>query len=386
MKNKFSIFNFQFSIFLIFCVACEGMIKELDIETIGFPSKLSISAFLDGESGVFDITIMEGRSFAEINESNFQSKENIRNGEIRLYENDELIQYIPGPFDMSVKIEQINFDWGFMNGRNGSRHVLREINTRPGGVYRLEVDLEGYPTATSTAVMPVAPVVSANMDTSEIVIRENALDVSTLGYLLYHLGNRHETTFSGKYWPVSVNVADLDGQTNYYALDIYHWYENTNTSRFYIWGIGVPDLSILLDADMDTSGAFNIEQASTELYLFSMLMLSNASFLEENIPPVFYAAIPEMQNHPYNPRFEDDPDYEKITTNHSLTLRVKHIMPVTYRYYRSLRQQREGIDFFSEPVTVIHNIENGFGSFAVHNTASVTLLEWKTHEYQRKEE
>ena len=77
------------------------MKKELDIELIGFQPKLSVTSILNGGSGIFDIRLMEGTSLAE---RYYRDIEIICNGEIRLYEDGELILSIPGPFDMSRKI------------------------------------------------------------------------------------------------------------------------------------------------------------------------------------------------------------------------------------------------------------------------------------------
>jgi len=84
----------------------------------------------------------------------------------------------------------------------------------------------------------------------------------------------------------------------------------------------------------------------------------------------------------------ENPDFEKITTRHLLILRVRNILPAIYRYYQDLTMQnnsRGGL-FGEQTATVVGNIENGYGSFAVYNTTSIPLLEWETYEYRKKEE
>ena len=97
IKNKIKILLFQF---LILHYSCE-LRKDLDIELVKFPPKLSITAILDRENYWLDISLMEGRSLANYTYSYTFDKENIRYGEIRLFEDGILIRSISGPFDMS---------------------------------------------------------------------------------------------------------------------------------------------------------------------------------------------------------------------------------------------------------------------------------------------
>ena len=374
--NKFSqILLFPF---LILLFSCDGMIKELDIDVLSFPPKLSVTALLDGEYGILDISIMEGLSIADY-ETYKQQKEDIRNGEIRLYEDARLIWSRQGPFDMSRKIEEYGDVWGW--GKSGYRGVFREIGTRPGGVYRLEVELEGCPKAVSSSAMPVAPVVSATMDTSVQMIRKHVKEIGMMGHWLYLFGNRNfldnNPSKPDKYWPVTISIPN-QGQ---YVLDIRYWSELTdNTSIIaYNWGIGGLDASILLENGMDRL-LTNLNEV-VDLYMFSLLMTNDFNFSGKYNSRTFYAAVPENQNN--NSDFEGNPDYEKVTRLHSLELRVKHITPATYRYSRGMMLQWENSGMLSsEPVNIVGNMENGYGIFSVYNTTSIKLLEWETHEYR----
>ena len=374
------IFIIRYSIFncVLFFVACE-MTKELDIEQFSFPPKLAVTAILDGENGVFDINIKESLSLAEYNRRTL-SKENIRNGEIRLYEDDVLIRTISGPFDMSTELSETGNGW--VRGKNGYRRSMLGINTHPGNVYRLEVEVEGYPMAVATSVMPTALVVSASMDTSVQVIKKHVKEIGTVGYWLSHMASSfNNENYPVRYWPFSINIVDA-GAISYCTLDILHWYESSNnTFGLRNWGIGGSDASILLETGMDR-GLLNSEQV--DLYLFPMLMLSDF----KDATRQFFAAVIEIPNNPkYDDSYLDDnPDVEKITTWHSLNLRVRNITPATYRYYHSLSLQYADDMFTEQPATVVSNIEGGYGSFSVFNTTSIPLLEWETYEYRIKEE
>jgi hypothetical protein len=305
-------------------------------------------------------------------------KDNIRNGEIRLYEDGELIFSQPGPFDMSRNITETGNGWKW--GKNGYHYVTGGIDTRAGSEYRLEVDVEGYPLAVAVSVMPTAPVVSASMDTSVLVIKKNVVQIGAAGYWFNQLGTNWYENYPYKYWLFSVSV-DVPGADNCFALDILNYRRNDSMNQGTFWGIGGSDASILMELGMD-SELLGSKQA--DLYLFPMLMTNNFKGATRN----FFAAATEIPNHQeYDDLYlVDHPDIEKITTQYSLTLRVRSIPPAIYRYYRSLSLQLADNMFTEQPTAVVGNIENGYGSFAVYNTASIPLLEWETYEYRKKEE
>ena len=360
------------SVFLFFpiFVACD-MTKELDIDILSLPPKLSVTAILNGGSGVFEIRLM---GITSISETYWLNKDNVRNGEIRLYEDGKLIFTLPGPFDMSREITSHGYRWKW--GKNGYYYVTGGMDTRAGSDYRLEVDVEGYPLAVSSSVMPTAPVVSAIMDTSVQMIKKNVVEIGAAGYWLSNLGTDWYGKYPDKYWPFSVSVDDA-GADNYFALDILNYRRNDNMNRGTFWGIGGSDATILLELGMD-SELLGSKQA--DLYLFPMLMTNNFKGGTRN----FFAASVEILNHQEfdDSSLVDHPDMEKITTQHSLILRVRSISPAIYRYYRSLSSQLTDDMFTEQPTVVVGNIENGYGSFAVYNTANITLLEWETYEYR----
>jgi len=366
------IFILRYSIFncVLFFVACDfTLIKEIDIK---FPDRLpglSVTAILNGNFGVFDIRL--------IDQSYIRTKEIICDGEIRLFEDGTLILSIPGPFDMSKEITDRG--WGWNMGRNGYRWIRGGISTHPGSVYRLEVDVEGYPMAVSSSVMPKAPVVSAKMDTSVQVSKKNVKEISNAGYWLAQMNLIWNENYPDRYWPLSVSV-DASDVNNHFALDVI--YINTDDYRAFSMGIGSSDVSILLSEGME--GEF-LNNEHVDMYLFPMLITKNLKDVSNN----FYVAVVDISDHPThdNLYLEEDQNLEKIITQHVLILHVRNITPATYQYFRSLSSQFDDTGVFSEqPVNVVSNIEGGYGSFAVYNTTDITLLEWETIEYREKEE
>ena len=361
---------------LYLLIACE-MAKELDIEAPYFPPKLSVTAILNGQNGTFEIRLMEGLSLAEFKQSYSHNKNVVRNGEIRLYEDDEIILSIPGPFDMSAQIT--NFGDGWKYGQNGYYRIRTGISTHPGSVYRLEAELEGFPMAVSTSVMPMAPVVSISVDPATQVIKKHVREIGVAGLWMYQMSPpRPYGHYPEKYWPFSVTV-DIPGENNYFAFNLTN-VEANRFSRF--WGIGSADASVLMEDGM-ADELFGNRVA--DLYLFPFLVTKTIS---KDVTRNFYAAVPDNLNSPdYGDSYlEEHPEMEKIPTHHALYLQVRHISPATYQYIRTLSLQLEVNRLNEQPSIVVGNIEGGYGIFSVYNVTPVLLVEWETYEYRRKEE
>ncbi len=180
-------------------IVTTGCETEIDIDAASFPPKLSVTAALDGGTGNFNITLMEGCALADYAQPRPNEQEVTRDGEIRLYEDGCLILSIPGPFSMSVGSSRYET----------YRYTTSGIVTHPGSAYRLEVDVEGHNMAVSSAVMPVAPVVSADLDTTVIVNKNNVTEVSSLGRSPWRAIN---------YWPVSIHLTDPDPEIRNYFI------------------------------------------------------------------------------------------------------------------------------------------------------------------------
>jgi len=221
--------------------------------------------------------------------------------------------------------------------------------------------------------MPDAPVISASIDTSMQVIKKNVKEIGTAGYYLYHMRGFSYGKYPDRYWPFFVNV-DVSGGNNCLALDLLKTEFSDYSGNIYWWGIGSSDMSILLENGMNTE---LLRNENVDLYLYSMLMTAEFDYVPRN----FYAAVDEStkkQNNK-NSAFQEDPDFEKTTTKHSLILRVRNITPASYRYHHSLSLQYIGDIFNEQPATVKGNIEGGFGIFSVYNTTNIPLLEWETY-------
>ena len=368
---------------LITNVGCE-MITYLEFnDNIKFSPKLSVTAILDSESGSLYVSLMEGRPLTDYNteEPFYFFFEKIHDGEIRLYEDGTLIRSQQGTFDTATEAETTSDRYPVIQHVN--YYVLTGFDVKPGSVYRLEVELEGYPVASSTITAPVAPVASASMDTSAFVIRTKPDQIFSMGYVWELSEAWADNIMPEKYWSVSVSIADPDPDNmNYYALDIFkteHTDDNTISEyKKYNWGIGSYDAALLLGSSLQDllNGV-----KPNDLSIFSTLLVNDFDFSAENASRTFYAGAADLSKND-----NDSDSDEKITTHHSLSLRVTHVPSAVYRYYWSLAQNKNVLQLYSEPIIVVSNIENGYGIFSVLNSASITLLEWETYKYNKKEE
>jgi hypothetical protein len=370
MKTQsFSIFNIQYTILLLFfLVSCENMKIELDVTSISFPPKLSVTAILDGGDNSLLISFSEGRALSDYAEPLPNDRVIIREGEIRLFEDNQLIWSKPGPFDMSVSGES----WAYQT-QNGYYHVEQGIATRAGSTYRLEVQVEGYPVAVSTSVMPAPPDVSASIDANVTVEKWKFYETSS--YVYWDMEG-----IGGQYNPLSVHFVETSPDVRkYFALELYvktdrylqDVYLDTSHDRHWI---GVSDLTKLQDnPDVEASDLL-LDTYPKDLYVFAVLLQSNLTFSKGN--NIFNYFAPDVlywlsdcwcsSHHP------------KVTLQNTLTLRVKQLTAASFRFYRSLRLQDSELGFFTEPVNVVGNIENGYGSFAVLNSVSIPLMEYES--------
>jgi hypothetical protein len=271
------------------------------------------------------------------------------------------------------------FGDGLKWGKNGYYWSSGGIITKSGSTYRLEVEVEGYPSVVATSTMPEQPVVYASMDTSTQVTKKNIKEVVVAGYMLNHLGNNWNENYPVRYWQLVVNT-EISTVNNYAALDVVNIeYSDNVMRRTTIWGIGGSDVSILLENGMNRE---LLNNDNTDLYLFHTLIATGFEDASRNL----YVAIDSSTLNPLYiaPIFADSPDVEKATIQHQLMLRFRNITPETYRYFHSLTTQYYSNNKYNEqPATVVGNIEGGFGIFSVYSATYIPLLEWETVEYRK---
>lgn len=372
---------------LVMSAGCDWFKTELDIDAASFPPKLCVTAILDGGNGSFSIVISEGRALADYKTPRLPETENKRNGEIRLYEDDRLILSEAGEFDLAhsyAKEGSYGGGSGYMYIGNG--HCFEtSVATHPGSAYRLVVEVDGYKTATSTSVMPLLPDASASMDTTVIIKKSGAKKYITLNG--GSSGTMHEDF---DFWPVSLHLEARATGRNYYVLEMLDemtLIEGTLppwlSEGIHNTGVYVSDLTKLQDnpeVEIFENQEIDLDPGSRDYdtYWFTILLMSDVGFTEDNASQTLYTPI--VPKYLLNLRSNYDPERDELVLlHHKSTLRVRHITEATFRYYRSLAMQGGGLDFFTEPVNIMGNIENGYGGFTVFSATDIQLLEYKIY-------
>ena len=368
----------------ILSTGCDEMKKEVDLKIASFPPKLCVSAILDGADSTFTILISEGRALADYKQPRLPEVENKRNGEIRLYEDDRLILSEAGLFDLRQQNAGDTY-YGIMSvGPQYGHRFKTSLPTSSGSVYRLEVAVDGYKTVTSTSKMPFPPDVTATIDTTVIVKKNTIKDYSSLGATVH--GGQPKSQLH--LWPVALRWGARENTRNYYALDMrikktmLEGLSFSGNSFVENCGVIVTELSKLQDnPEVEIYEAQEIDfegpSRSYDAYRFALLIMSDMSFTNNHTSLTLY-----KDSTIFNTREEYQPaGYLHAIIHNVLILRVRQITEATYRYYRSLTQQSQGVDFYTEPYIITGNIENGYGGFTVSNAVNFQLLEYQTQYY-----
>ncbi len=360
---------------------CEDAFKTvIEIDNADFPPKLAVTATLDTDSGRFNISIVEGRSLQDYKDYRQVDQTIIKDGFVRLFEDDREIFSIPGPFDISASGN---------SGNQGYRAKFTGIPVKEGCTYRLEVELDGYAGVSSTAVMPAIPVVTDVMlDTSRVVTKNKVMWINSLS-------EAYSGRSYGSYFPLAMTLADDSSKPDYYSLQLITYqhltYDGiTNTSSSNSEYIGTDNLTMVQDNPDVESKNLMMDSEGYDMYTFDLMMLTDVTFgasdklslyastnIRTSSPEYYYPG-----NTVYNQPRPYDPDKEiEIREANQTDLIVTHLTTETFKHYRSLAFQLMGLGFFSEPVFINSNMKNGYGCFSVQNSARVNLLEREKYYY-----
>jgi hypothetical protein len=121
-----------------------------------------------------------------------------------------------------------------------------------------------------------------------------------------------------------------------------------------------------------------------DLYGFPLLLMSDIGLPRDNASLTLYKFAERSDVYDENsPWYHPDMEVEimKFVQHLTVTMRVRHISEATFKYYRSLLLQSDGVDLFTEPVTIQSNIQNGYGSFGVFNATDIQLLDYVVTKY-----
>ncbi|MDR1173038.1 MAG: DUF4249 domain-containing protein [Bacteroidales bacterium] len=358
-------------------VGCEDMMtRKIEIDSADFPPRLAVSATLDTDSGRFTMTLYEGRSITSY--SLYQGMQSIiRNGAVRLYQDGQLVWTLAGAFNLSP------YKYSDFGSEEAYGYIrVTDIPAKAGSAYTLEIDMDGYEKAVSTVVMPADPLVdNVFMDTNHPVQKVDKVNYVAAGSWSYW-----------PYYPVRCSLTDNTGEPDYYALQMisarqsnhpdYPVYADEEES-----GVGVDNLTLIQDnPDYEAQGSLLGDGESYDLYMFNTLLISDITFRGSSAALELFSGLQDERNE-WNTFPERPSDYtpeiygEEVIYDNRTILVVKHITAETFRHYRSLLLQEAGLSFFSEPVQITSNIQNGYGCFSLQNSRRIVLKENRRYFY-----
>jgi len=372
----------QLAVIIIFLVSCDGFEKDLDGDFARFPPKLAVTAILDrnGESGesAFSITICEGRSLADYREGIAINRQIKAPGSITLLEDDVEIFTESGEFDMSI--EGYN-SWGDQERQYGYKYDRSGFVTHAGRTYRLVVEVEGYAMVTSASTMPDLPAITASADTNALVSKGCVADIYSLNP---SSGSSWGCRYSDNtdYCTVTLSLDARSSVNNYYAVEM------SRTQQDWMDGVYVADLNHFHDnPDVEAfngmngmfdeigGGSGSNSNSIPDMYRFFLLLMNDNNFSREHSSLNVYSPFQPSGN----PNMNLTPGQVFVISRYVLNMRIRHITTATFNYYRSLAMQNTGMGFFSEPVNIAGNIENGYGVFSVYNSKEVSLLDYDVY-------
>ena len=156
--------------------------------------------------------------------------------------------------------------------------------------------------------------------------------------------------------------------------------------------IGVKDFTLLHDQPEYLAGGYEwwydgTNNEAYDLYLVSHIALTDQNFSENGIhlplllPESYYRyhhfcqAIPDYDFNKYGP---------EVHAALRCDLLVKCISKDAYIHFRDMILQNKGIDFFTEPVYLPGNIQNGYGCFSVSNTQRLNFFNTEAYKYPER--
>jgi hypothetical protein len=365
----------------LFITGCEDLfVKTIDVDSAGLSAKLVVTATLDTDSGRLTLSIGEGRPLQDYNKA--VNNPLIRNGTVRLFENDREIFTKSGVFNMSP-------------ANSGYHERFTNISAIAGCTYRIEIDMEAYDKATATAVMPETPFISgAMMDTEHYTVKKNVMEIRSLG-------NFYSKSIMENYcFPFSLIIDDRNDQPDYYSLRMEYsekreqWlvydfdnYRIENEELVNPVNIATPNLTLIQDnPDVESNEMSFSEDGGGELYSFDLLVLTDATFRNRSAKLDLYALYFPVYNetHYYPKPVVVYRPYLHGNREHFIRKRdllVTHLTQETFRQYRNMAFQLAGIGFFTEPVFITSNMENAYGCFSLQNTVRINVESFEGYSY-----
>jgi hypothetical protein len=351
--------NILFRLFPVFFAVlfsgCDSMMTYIDVEPANLPPMLAVSATINTDSS-FYISFTEARSIGSYRNWRPEEETIIRKGKIILY--DETGK------DTVVYEESEGFDMSLRSDISGYANMYYYLQFAAGHTYRLTLDIEGYPIATATAVMPESPrIEQATINTYKTLHFNKAYKIEPFNPNTFEVSSIDCN-------PLTLRLTDNSLQRDYYMA-----YLDMNNVYNYRAVIAISDRAVIQDnPDIEASQMFMDNEA--DAFLFNKMLFSDMSFA--NTTGTINLLIDKSYLNQYDDKYPEPPCDEEYRVLATISLCIAHLTENAYAHYRSIALQKAGMGFFSEPVSIVSNIENGYGCFSAINTVQIKIAEYET--------
>ncbi|MDR0712388.1 MAG: DUF4249 domain-containing protein [Prevotellaceae bacterium] len=342
--------------------ACENMVQYIDVDVANQPPMLAVTATIDTD-GSFFISFTEGRSLSSYRNGRSESETIIRQGKITLY--DVTANSIVHLIDSS---NNSGFDLSLRSSGSGYTTIVPGLHFEAGHTYRLTLELEDYPPATATALMPDAPIVKEALpDLLQPKHYRNA-------YFVEPFNPNTFSVLSIDCYPVLLRLADNSPDRDYYMVYLKTaWRYPGEPATYSHRNIAISDMAVVQD-NPDVAASSLETDSEVSALVFEKMLLSDMSFAGDTGAINLLVDADAMKQS--SGKVGDLPCDASFRSAVTTYLYVAHLTSASYAYYRSLALQQEGMGFFSEPVSIASNIENGYGCFSAVSTTRVPIAEY----------
>lgn len=352
--------------FLLSCVfllsACSDFLKrEIDIDTADSAPKVTVTSALEDQ--LFYIYV--GLS-SPLSKSAPEPKP-VEKAHICLFE-----EGISDPICEITRKDASNTG-GMYNSYGEPPYALRtNIRVKPGKSYTLTVEVEGYPPVSSTVTAPSAVEVS-----DARILNYNTIEVD---YNKIANVNKYMSGGCSTFYPLGFTIKDNPATKDYYMFEVYEIKDGIPAteqdvySYFQKFQLATSE-RVLIQDNPDIVANQWLSETEKNTFSFEQMIVSDLSFSGQQKDLYLMLSSCQMQTKDDNCEFlhaHYQPDRIK-KENYTVYLSVRHLDEGSYHYYRTFALQEIGLDFFSEPVSLLSNIEGGYGCFAVCTSTKVIL-------------
>lgn len=341
-------------------ISCD-LKKDIDIDISNEPPKLAVTATLNGVDSTFFISVSKSTPVIGSKPMFDQAQEPVKNLMIRLYENDVKICEIDHATYLSL-LDNRPFESGI---------YIKGIKVTPGSMYKLDVSANNLATVTSKQkALPLPLVRSLAIDTVSLISRARFKPIILDNQS--HFGTLYDVSF----YPINVEMDAQASSDRYcYIAELVKEIPSTLPGQS-TWRMNLPVYVVdqLLVQSNPLYEAYRAYGDEIEDYLFQQFVFSNQLFAGK----LFNFRLDLNTDEMYD-RQKQGSYPTPNAAKHKLIFSLSCISEETYRYYRAyILQTKSDIDdfFFSEPVLLSTNIENGYGCFSVITGIKQTLWEY----------